>query len=98
VNRNLLISKEARADTKPQLEIYADDVKCSHGATIGKMDPAAIFYLRSRGLGEAEARAILTQAFAGEVVSRIRVEAVRGELERWLEGWLPVPAVREEKR
>ncbi len=91
VNRNLLISKDARADTKPQLEIYADDVKCSHGATIGKLDQAAIFYLRSRGLGEMEARAVLTQAFAGEVVSRVRAEAVRTELERWLGAWSPVP-------
>ena len=98
VNRNLLISKEARADTKPQLEIYADDVKCSHGATIGKLNPAAIFYLRSRGLGEAAARAVLTQAFAGEVVARIGVTAVREELQAWLESWLPVPRSSEEKR
>lgn len=98
VNRNLLISKEARADTKPQLEIYADDVKCSHGATIGKLDANAIFYLRSRGLGEAEARAVLTQAFAGEVVARIGVAAVREELQSWLASWLPVTRPSEEKR
>ncbi|MFN7955079.1 MAG: Fe-S cluster assembly protein SufD [bacterium] len=94
VNRNLLISKDARADTKPQLEIYADDVKCSHGATIGKLDPAAIFYLRSRGLGESEARSVLTQAFAGEVVARVRAASVRAELEEWLSAWSPV-AIQE---
>ena len=98
VNRNLLISKEARADTKPQLEIFADDVKCSHGATIGKLDANAIFYLRSRGLGEAEARAVLTQAFAAEVVSRIGVAPVREELERWLSSWLPLTRSSEETR
>ena len=63
------------------LEIYADDVKCSHGATIGQLDEDAIFYLRSRGIGSAAARQVLTRAFAGEVVERIRLEPLRVQLE-----------------
>ncbi len=69
-NANLLLSPHAEADTKPELEIYADDVKCSHGATVGQLDETAVFYLRARGIGEAEARALLTAAFAGEVIDR----------------------------
>ncbi len=71
VNRNLLLTPGAEIDTKPDLEIYADDVQCSHGATTGQLDPAAFFYLRSRGLDEAEARSALTRAFAGAVLARI---------------------------
>ena len=71
VNRNLLLTPGAEIDTKPDLEIYADDVQCSHGATTGQLDPAALFYLRSRGLDEAEARSALTRAFAGSVLARI---------------------------
>jgi Fe-S cluster assembly protein SufD len=70
-SRNLLLSASAEIDTKPELEIYADDVKCSHGATTGRLDPAALFYLRSRGLTASEARAALTRAFAGAVLSRM---------------------------
>ncbi len=70
-NRNLLLSKEALVNSTPRLEILADDVKCSHGATIGSLDEQAIFYLRSRGLGEHEAREILTRAFANEIVDGI---------------------------
>jgi Fe-S cluster assembly protein SufD len=80
-NRNLLLSSRAEINTKPQLEIYADDVKCSHGATIGQLDEDAIFYLRSRGIGRENARRVLTRAFAGEVVERVQVEALRQELE-----------------
>ena len=80
-NRNLLLSDRAEINTKPQLEIYADDVKCSHGATIGQLDEDAIFYLRSRGIGSAAARQVLTRAFAGEVVERIRLEPLRVQLE-----------------
>ena len=65
-NRNLLLSDDARIDTKPQLEIYADDVKCTHGATIGQMDENALFYLRSRGIDEISARKLLLLAFANE--------------------------------
>ena len=70
-SRNLLLTAGAEIDTKPELEIYADDVQCSHGATTGQLDPAAMFYLRSRGLSESEARSALTRAFAGAVLSRI---------------------------
>ncbi len=70
-SRNLLLTTGAEIDTKPELEIYADDVQCSHGATTGQLDPVALFYLRSRGLSENEARSALTRAFAGAVLSRI---------------------------
>ena len=70
-NKNLLLSSNAEADTKPQLEIYADDVKCSHGATVGYLDAEAIFYLRSRGLSETDARMILTEAFAMEIIDQL---------------------------
>lgn len=80
-NQNLLLSDSAEINTKPQLEIYADDVKCSHGATIGQLDEDAIFYLRSRGIGRAAARRVLTRAFAGEVIERVRIDALRQELE-----------------
>jgi Fe-S cluster assembly protein SufD len=81
-NRNLLLSDEADIDTKPQLEIHADDVKCSHGSTVGQLDQDAIFYLRSRGIDAEEATRILTRAFAGEIVARVRIEAVREQLDR----------------
>jgi len=70
-SRNLLLTPGAEIDTKPELEIYADDVQCSHGATTGQLDAAALFYLRSRGLSETEARSALTRAFAGSVLSRM---------------------------
>lgn len=76
-NRNLLLSANAEADTKPQLEIYADDVKCSHGATVGHLDADAIFYLRSRGLSASEARVMLTEAFAAEIVEQIDLLPIR---------------------
>jgi Fe-S cluster assembly protein SufD len=81
-NKNLLLSEEATADTKPQLEIYADDVKCTHGATIGQLSDEAVFYLRSRGLSPDTARRMLVHAFAGEIIERIRHEAVREELDK----------------
>lgn len=76
-NRNLLLSDDAQIDTKPQLEIYADDVKCTHGATIGQIEEDALFYLRSRGIREAEARRLLLQAFAGESLDRLKAGALR---------------------
>ena len=79
-NRNLLLSDKAEADTKPQLEIYADDVKCAHGATVGQLDNKSIFYLRSRGIPEDVARALLTFAFASDVVSRFNLPDVRQQL------------------
>jgi Fe-S cluster assembly protein SufD len=76
-NKNLLLSDDATADTKPQLEIYADDVKCTHGATIGQLNEESIFYLRSRGLGTETARRMLIHAFAGEIIERIKCEPAR---------------------
>jgi len=85
-NNNLLLSKNASVDTKPQLEIYNNDVKCTHGSTIGQIDGRALFYLRSRGLAQAEAQRILTFAFASEVIGRIKLERLRLQLENWLLG------------
>ena len=81
-NKNLLLSDNATADTKPQLEIYADDVKCTHGATIGQLNDESIFYLRSRGIGTDTARQMLIHAFAGEIIERIRYEPARTELDK----------------
>jgi Fe-S cluster assembly protein SufD len=81
-NRNLLLSATAKVDTKPQLEIFADDVKCTHGATVGFLDPSAQFYLRSRGLPADAAQRLLTYAFAGEVVNEVALEPVRQALDR----------------
>jgi Fe-S cluster assembly protein SufD len=81
-NKNLLLSDDATADTKPQLEIYADDVKCTHGATIGQLNDESIFYLRSRGIGSDTAKRMLIHAFAGEIIERIQCEAAREELDR----------------
>ena len=88
-NNNLLLSDEALINTKPQLEIYANDVKCTHGATIGQLDQNALFYMRSRGIDKTTARSLLIYAFANQVVSRIKVEAVRNELDNYLFSWLP---------
>ncbi len=76
-SNNLLLSAQAEIDTKPELEIYADDVSCAHGATVGELDSAALFYLRSRGMNEQDARALLTYAFAQKVVENIPLEGVR---------------------
>ena len=81
-NKNLLLSDKATADTKPQLEIYADDVKCTHGATIGQLSEEAIFYLRSRCIGMETARRMLTHSFAGEIIDRVRCQPVREELDK----------------
>jgi Fe-S cluster assembly protein SufD len=80
-NRALLLSDGAQINTKPQLEIFADDVKCTHGAAIGQLDDEAMFYLRARGLTAVEARDMLIHAFAGEILNQVEVEAVRGQLE-----------------
>jgi Fe-S cluster assembly protein SufD len=81
-NNNILLSDEALVNTKPQLEIFADDVKCSHGATIGQMDEDAKFYLKSRGIGEEASNAILLHAFASDVVTSIKIESVRNYIEK----------------
>lgn len=81
-NKNMLLSDEATADTKPQLEIYADDVKCTHGATIGQLHPEHIFYLRARGIPLETARRMLIHAFAGEIIDRVRNAPIRSELDQ----------------
>jgi Fe-S cluster assembly protein SufD len=80
-NRNLLLTDDAQIDTKPQLEIYADDVKCTHGATIGQIEENALFYLRSRGIDERSARKLLLMAFANECLDRMKEESVRNHIE-----------------
>jgi Fe-S cluster assembly protein SufD len=80
-NNNLLLSDGARVDTKPQLEIFADDVKCTHGATVGRIDELALFYMRSRGVGPAQAKRLLTYAFAADVLEKIELESLRESLE-----------------
>lgn len=80
-NNNILLNDDARMDTKPQLEIFADDVKCSHGATVGQPDNDALFYLQSRGIGRHEARLMLMSGFAHEVIENIRVEALRERID-----------------
>jgi Fe-S cluster assembly protein SufD len=81
-NKNLLLSDDATADTKPQLEIYADDVKCTHGATIGQLNDESIFYLRSRGIDTASAKRMLVHAFAGEIIERIKCEPAREVIDK----------------
>lgn len=94
-NKNLLLSREALVNSTPALEILADDVKCKHGSTTGQLDAAALFYLQSRGIGAAEARALLTRAFAADVAERIRVAFVREEVERELGRRLAGPGEEE---
>jgi len=96
-SKNLLLSERAEADTKPQLEIYADDVKCSHGATTGSLDEKALFYLRSRGLDLSLARALLTKAFALEVLDSIESAPLRAHLEALLETQLRVTLPEESR-
>ncbi len=99
-NKNLLLSENAVINTKPQLEIYADDVKCTHGATIGQIDQEAVFYLRSRGIGLEEARNLLTQAFANDVIERVKFESLRNRLRETLAARLASkeePEVRSQK-
>jgi Fe-S cluster assembly protein SufD len=79
-NKNMLLSEEATMNTKPELEIYADDVKCSHGATIGQMDKNALFYLKTRGLDDATAKNIMFQAFVGEVIEKVSIEPLKNYL------------------
>jgi len=92
-NRNLLLSRDAEIDTKPELEIYADDVKCSHGATVGQLDRNALFYLLARGIGEKVARSMLTFAFAEAVAARMPLAPVRRRIETRIAGALPDAAM-----
>lgn len=80
-NNNILLTDDAKMDSRPQLEIYADDVKCSHGATVGQLDENALFYMQSRGIGKREARLLLMFAFAHEVIQNIKVDALRERLD-----------------
>jgi Fe-S cluster assembly protein SufD len=89
INRNLLLSRDAEADSKPQLEIYADDVKCTHGAATGGLDVAQLFYLRSRGIPETPARGMLIQAFAGTVLDVIEDADLKQALANWVGAKLP---------
>lgn len=88
-NHALLLSDAAHIDTKPQLEIFADDVRCTHGATVGQLDADALFYLRARGISADDARNILIHAFASEIVDQMSLESVRNELEKYLWEVLP---------
>ncbi len=97
-NRNLLLSGDARIDSKPQLEIYADDVKCTHGATIGQIDPDAVFYLCSRGISEDQAREMLLYAFAGENLDRMECSPVRAYAEALVAERLPAARPRPRPR
>ncbi len=84
-NHNLLLSDNAEIDTKPQLEIWADDVKCSHGATVGQLDEEQVFYLRSRGIDQDSARTLLTRAFAREVIDRVHLPSLQEKLDALLQ-------------
>jgi len=92
MNSNLLLSDDAVVDTKPQLEIFADDVKCGHGGTVGQLDEASLFYLRSRGVPEPEARSLLIWAFAAELVERIGPPALRARGRALVAARLPAGA------
>ncbi len=83
-NKNLVLSNEATIDTKPELQIFADDVRCTHGATIGQLDAEGLFYMQSRGIGREDARNLLTYAFAQDIIDRIKIQALRESLERSL--------------
>ena len=95
-NKALLLSEGARLNTKPQLEIFADDVKCTHGATIGQLDADALFYLRVRGLSATRARSMLIHAFASDVLTRIKAPAIRSQLEAVMLDQLPLLAEDED--
>jgi Fe-S cluster assembly protein SufD len=97
-SRTLLLSDDAVIDAKPQLEIYADDVRCTHGATIGQLDEEQLFYLRTRGIGREAARGLLTYAFANEVLGRIPIDPLREELEGLLFAPRPGREPSEEER
>lgn len=87
-NNNLLLSKNARADSQPQLEIYADDVRCTHGATLGPIDPRQMFYIRSRGLSEQQARGLLTYGFGVEILNAVAIDELRDRLDGIIHGRL----------
>jgi len=81
-NNNILVSDKATINTKPQLEIFADDVKCSHGCTIGQLDESAMFYMRSRGIAEKEAKALLMYAFSNNVLSSVKINELKNRINK----------------
>jgi Fe-S cluster assembly protein SufD len=87
MNQALLLSPDAEIDSKPELEIFADDVKCSHGATVGELDAEQLFYLRSRGVPDSEARALLVRAFLAEALDLVTDESIRTILEQRVDAW-----------
>ena len=95
LNKNLLLGRRATVDTKPELEILADDVKCSHGATVGDLDEAALFYLRARGIAEPEARRMLIEAFAADALDTVEDAAFRAHLAGHVQRWLGLRESRE---
>jgi Fe-S cluster assembly protein SufD len=88
LNKTLLLSDKAEIDSKPELEILADDVKCSHGATAGELDESGLFYMRSRGIPEAEARQLLMTAFIVQTLNKIDNDAVRAIIEPLVADWM----------
>ena len=88
-SKNLLLSDKAKLESQPQLEIYADDVKCSHGSTIGQLDKEALFYMQSRGIPAPRARTMLIRAFAGDVTDRLTIDAVRDRVDKLITERLP---------
>ncbi len=96
-NKNLLLSKKALVDTQPMLEIFADDVRCTHGGTVGQLDRDGLFYLRSRGIKESLAKKIMIQSFAGDVVDQIRATEVRERMEDFVVRWLEQALMKQEK-
>jgi Fe-S cluster assembly protein SufD len=84
-NSSILMTDDARMNSKPQLEIYADDVKCSHGATVGQLDEDALFYLKARGIPDREARLMLMYAFAFEILNEIKIEPLRDRMSELIE-------------
>jgi len=95
-NRNLLLSNDAEADTKPQLEIYADDVKCAHGVTVGQLDEKSIFYLQSRCVDEETARNMLTFAFANEMVDKVKIKDLHDQILEQLLARFPQEGIQQE--
>ncbi len=89
-NKNLLLSRHAEIDTKPQLEIYADDVRCTHGVAVGQLDAESLFYLQSRGINQAAAKQLLVHAFANEIIERVELTSLRDKLRNILEQQLPM--------
>ena len=96
MNRALLLSRKAEIDSKPELEIYADDVKCSHGATVGELDDNQLFYLRARGISEHDARNMLIEAYLRDALGEIRVDAVAEAFGAKITAWLAERALRED--